>query len=287
MVGAPIEAGARRNAVIDEGELAGYFGVAPEIVTFLPALLQDFWELGSEPELVVSWLREEGIGVQSRVLDLGCGKGAVALGLAEAVGCRVDGVDALPAFVTIAQQEAYRRGVEDLCRFEVGDLRETVRHARDYDAVLLVSVGVLGSPAEVVGGCRQCVVPGGLMIFDDSYLLEPGRVEFSGYELLATYEETLRQLTSYGDRLVRERIVPAEEVRAQNRRYTTWIERRADELAARHPEHAAAFRAYVERERQECAILENSVTCAGWMLQRAEADSSRRRSPYRPPSVLH
>ena len=36
--------------------------------------------------------------------------------------------------------------------FELGDLRETVEHAHGYDAVLLVSVGVLGSPEEVVGG---------------------------------------------------------------------------------------------------------------------------------------
>lgn len=253
-----------------EAELASYFGVAPEILGFVPELLQDLWELGSDPKLIVRWLRDEGLaGAQTRVLDLGCGKGAVALAVAEALGCRVDGVDALPEFVEVARGQARRLGLGRLCRFELGDLRETVQDARGYDAVLLLAVGVLGSTAEMVSDCRRCVTPGGLMIIDDAYLREPGKLEFPGYEELTTRDETLRQLTSHGDHLVREQTIPVEAVRAQNQRYTGWIERRAQELSARHPQHAAAFHAYLDKEQQECAILETAVTCATWMLQRA------------------
>jgi len=254
---------------VEDSELGSYFGVAPEIVRFVPELLQDLWELGSDPDLIVQWLRHAGLGVaRARVLDLGCGKGAVAIAVAQALGCRVDGVDAMPAFVEIARRQTRRLGLDDLCTFEVGDLRETVQRARGYDAVLLISVGVLGSPAEVVGACRRCVGTGGLMIIDDAYLRQEEKLEFPGYEQLTTRDETLRQLASHGDHVVREQTIPVETVRAQNRRYTQWIERRAEELAARYPEHADAIHAYVAKERQESTVLETAVTCATWMLRR-------------------
>lgn len=261
----------RKNAgTVEEAELASYFGVAPEIVGFVSELLQDLSELGSDPELIVQWLRDAGLaGAQTRVLDLGCGKGAVAVAVAEALGCRVDGVDALSGFVEVARGQARRLGLEHLCHFDLGDLRETVQDARGYDAVLLIAVGVLGSTADIVGGCRRCVASGGLIIIDGAYLRESEKLVFPGYEELTTRDETLRQLTSYGDHLVRELTLSVETVRAQNLRYTGWIVHRADELSARYPEHADAFHAYLEKEQQECAILETAVTCATWMLQRA------------------
>ena len=35
------------------------------------------------------------------------------------------------------------------------------------------------------------------------------------------------------------------------------------------PEHAPALRAFVEKERRECELLESALECATWMLQRA------------------
>jgi SAM-dependent methyltransferase len=254
---------------MNDADLAAYFGVAPAILEHVPELLQDLWELGSDPELVLEWLREEGLGGSgTRVLDLGCGKGAVAMTVAEELGCRVDGIDALPAFIDLARGEARARGLGQLCRFEVGDLRETIREARGYDAVLLVSVGVLGSAEALVGGCRRCVKDGGVIIIDDAYLVRPGAIEFPGYDNLTTREETLRQLASHGDELLRERRTPRAEVRAQNKRYSRAIERRVAELTARHPEHAHSLRDYLHKERRECEILETVVECATWMLRR-------------------
>ncbi len=254
---------------VHEAELAAYFGVAPEILRFVPDLLQDLWELGSDPDLVVRWLREEGVaGAGARVLDLGCGKGAVSLAVAGALGCRVDGVDALPAFVEIARREARTRGLEERCRFDCADLREVVGEARGYDAALLVSVGVLGAAEAMVAGCRSCVEPGGLMIIEDSFLREPGPIDFAGYGQLASLDDTRAQLIRHGDAIVRERITPRAEVTELCRRYMTWIEHRAAELSTRHPEHAAAFHAYVEKERRECEILDRAVDCATWMLRR-------------------
>ena len=254
---------------MDDADLAAYFQVEPEILRFVPELLQDLDALGSDPALVAEWLGEAGLrGPEHRVLDLGCGKGAVSVAVAEGLGCRVHGVEAFPPFVEDARRRAAAGGLGGLCSFEVGDLRDTVAAGGDYDAVLLVSVGVLGSPGAMVRGCRACTRPGGLMILEEGYLLEPGRLDFSGYGDLVTRAETLRQLVSHGDELIRERRTTLAEMQAQNRRFTAWIEARAAELADRHPEHAPALRAYVEKERRECELLETSLECATWMLRR-------------------
>jgi cyclopropane fatty-acyl-phospholipid synthase-like methyltransferase len=231
--------------------------------------LQDLDALGSDPELVVAWLGEAGVqGPEKRVLDLGCGKGAVAVAVAGRLGCQVHGVDALPAFVEAARRQAVSRGIGALCHFEIGDLRDTVAKGGSYDAVLLVSVGVLGSPEAMVRGCRACTRPGGVMILEEAYLREAGRLDFPGYGDVVTQADTLRQLSSYGDELISERRTPLAEMQAQNRRFNESIERRAEELAARHPAHANAFRAYVDKERRECELLERTLECATWMLRR-------------------
>lgn len=254
---------------MNAADLAVYFQVDPAILHLVPDLLQDLDALGSDPELVVSWLGEEGLrGPETRVLDLGCGKGAVAMAVAEELRCRVRGVDAFTPFVETARRRSVSRGIAELCTFEVGDLRETVAKGGAYDAVLLVSVGVLGSPEEMARGCRACARPDGLMILEEAYLLEPGRLDFAGYGDLVTRAETLRQLTSHGDELIRERRTTLAEMQAQNRRFTASIEARAAELAARHPRHAPAFRAFVEKERRECELLESALECATWMLRR-------------------
>lgn len=106
--------------------LAEFFGVSPRLLPHLPELLADFTDLGCNPDLVVSWLTERGIGPSSRVLDLACGKGAAGLLVARKLGAGVTGVDAFAPFIEEARSAAARQGVEHLCRFQVADIREVV-----------------------------------------------------------------------------------------------------------------------------------------------------------------
>jgi SAM-dependent methyltransferase len=250
--------------------LAAYFGVAPEILAFVPELLADFTELGSEPELVARWLHEVALGSDHRVLDLGCGKGAVAIAVAKKLGCHVDGVDALAPFIDAARAAAETAGVANLCAFRHGDLRRELRRAGGYDALLYLAVGeVLGTLEESVRALRRAVRVGGYVIIDDGFRLEEAAVPFPGYELMETREEAFRALTASGDRVVKEWLTSREEVRAQNEGYFSRIGRRARELAVRHPQHAERLTEYVEKQRQENRVLETAVQSAVWLLQRA------------------
>ena len=245
--------------------------MTPRLLPHVADLLADFTEIGSDPDFVVSWLVGKDVGTVSRVLDLGCGKGAAGIRICQALGCRIDGVDAYAPFVAEANKRAMALGIAGLCDFRVGDIRETAGTARDYDVVLLLSVGdILGSLAECVRAVRRCVRQGGAMILDDAYRLSAAALDFPGYQYLREREDALKELGAHGDNLIAEHLIPLEAVKSQNRRYQAWIENRARELAEREPGVAADIAAYVEKEREECSLLERDVQCAMWMLQRVE-----------------
>jgi SAM-dependent methyltransferase len=253
---------------LTDNELAEYFGLSARLLPFLDELLADFDELGSDPGLVVKWLGGRGLRAGSRVLDLGCGKGAVAFGLARALGCGVTGIDAFRPFVEEAERRAVSLGLAGRCLFRAGDIRSEAGKETGYDAVLLLAVGSLfGSLKDTVGALRRTVRPGGFMVIDDAYLL--GRpVAFPGYEVLLDRGRTLEELEAYGDRIIAEHLSSRSEAEAQNRRYQAWVEERGRSLAGRRPDLAPDVAAYVEKERRECEIIENDIQSAVWLLRR-------------------
>lgn len=249
---------------------SGYFGISPRLAPHMAFIFSDFTELGSEPERIVSWLRERAFGPAHRILDLGCGKGAAAIAVARELGCRVDGVDFYEPFIDEARAGAERAGVSHLCVFQAKNLRDAIPARADYDAVLYLAVGVaLGGPGETIAAMRRCVRAGGLMILDDGYSTA-GRSDLHGYEDMRSCEETLQALESCGDVLVKEFLITPEAVRAQNRRYQAWIDARARELILREPGLAGEIEAYLRKEREESLLLETRIQCATWMIERAD-----------------
>lgn len=256
-------------------ELAAYFGLSVRLLPHLDELLVDFDELGSDPGLVTGWLGERGLGAGSRILDLGCGKGAVALGLARDLGCGVTGIDAYPPFIEEAQRRAAALGVAGRCLFRAGDIRLEAEKEAGYDAVLLLAVGSLfGSLKATVGALRRTVRPGGFMVIDDAYLLgQP--VNFPGYHVLLDRGQTLAELGSHGDEVLVEKLVSRAESEAQNRLYQARIEERGRSLALRRPDLAPDVAAYVEKERRECEIIEGDIQSAVWLLRRSQDGRER------------
>ena len=260
-------------AKVTDEELAAYFGLSARLLPHLDELLADFDELGSDPGLVASWLKKHGLGSRSRILDLGCGKGAAALPLALELGCRVTGVDAYHPFIEEAQKRAAALGIADRCRFRVGDIRREAENETNHDAVLLLAVGSLfGGLGDTVGVLRRCVRPGGLMAIDDAYRLIPA-VDFPGYDGLLDRRQTLAQLAAHGDEIIAEKLWTRAESEEQNRRYQARIEERGRRLAGRRPDLASDIAAYIEKERRECEIIERDIQGAVWLLRRAASNA--------------
>jgi 2-polyprenyl-3-methyl-5-hydroxy-6-metoxy-1,4-benzoquinol methylase len=236
---------------------------------FISELLADLWVLGASLDIIVELLRPLGLPRSTRVLDAGTGKGAVAITLARQFGFRVLGIDGFQPFLDEARKHAKDRGVSDLCQFEFGDLREVLPRHRDFDVVIYAALGgILGTVDHCVGLLRPTVRPGGYLVFDDGFLARTERIRQPGYENYVPHDETLTLLTAHGDEILREVIVPVDDIREVNRRQTALIRKRAEGLARRYPDAADSLAQYVERQERECTLLETEVVGAVWLLQR-------------------
>ena len=255
---------------MNEQDIADSFGVSPELLPFLPELLADIWVLGSWPEHIVEALRELDLpNDATRVLEVGCGKGAVCVPIARDLGFRVHGVDLFEPFLQEARTRAAEAGVADRCTFEQADMKEVLGRGETYDVVVIAAVGhALGDTVETVGALRQAVRPGGYMVLDDGYLSRKERVDYPGYEHCRDRETTLRELTAHGDRLVKEEVIPFTDLMAYNARNNEVIARRVTEVSLRHPELREQLLRYQQAEIEECLLLETETVAAILLLQR-------------------
>ena len=76
------------------------------------------------------------LGPDDRVLDVAAGKGASAVAIAQAFGCRVLGVDLGAANVAAAREAASEAGVAELVAFEIGDAERLDLEDESFDAIL-------------------------------------------------------------------------------------------------------------------------------------------------------
>lgn len=242
-----------------------------EVLPYLTELVADMWALGSTPHVAVDLLRPLNLPAAStRLIDLGCGKGALGITVAKSLGFRVLGVDLCEEFLGEARRIAAETGVSDLCDFEQADLRDAVSAGGDFDVAVLASLGgVLGGFDRCVGSMRRVVKSGGYLVIDDGFLNRHEAVDRPGYGHLASHDQTLEHLRAHGDTLVRERIYSVEETRAINLDYIDHISKRAAGVVERHPEAAGALRTYIASQESECDFIDREVTGAIWLLQRA------------------
>ena len=160
----------------------------------MPELLADINVLGADAELIVAALRELGVAGQSTVVDLGRGKGGVAIAIAASLGCQVIGIELFEPFIAIARRAAEAVGVERLCRFVhggIGDLAETLPPA---DVVVYAALGDVLGPLDMTMALIRCYArPDGYVIVNDSYLRDGDAARFPGFEHYADLAETRGQ----------------------------------------------------------------------------------------------
>ena len=253
-----------------EKEMIAYaLEVQPELLPYIPKLLADLAELGSDSEVTVELVASLDLPAEAQVLDLGCGKGVVSVAIAEELGLRVLGIDLFDPFIGSASEAAEAAGVAHLCTFRQADILKVVDEIAPVAVAVFAALGdVLGPLDETVGVIRRFVQPDGHYIIDDSYLNEMGSVSYGGTEGYASHEETLRRLAASGDVVVREIREPLESVVAANAENNASIRRRAQALAGVHPALKGALPGFVEDQELECDYLEKNLISASWLIRR-------------------
>lgn len=242
-----------------------------ELIPFLPYLLQDLWELGSDPEVFLELIKKHiAAPREMKVLDLGCGKGAVSVKLAESLGISVKGIDIIPEFIDYARKKAGQLSLSGNCCFEAGDINQAVTREQNYDLVIFGAVGdVLGGPEETVEKLKRTIRPGGYILLEDGYLTgEQQQVNYQNYEYptQTEWEEIFNRQGLELVTMVPSQDEPLKEVNDWNNQM---IQMRAAQLSAQYPQHKALFEGYVQSQLDECIDLEEggAVTGASWLLR--------------------
>ena len=234
-----------------------------DLIPYLPYLLRDLWELGSSPKDIIDMIQKNiQVSQKTRVLDLACGKGAVSVQVAKALGCNFKGVDIIPEFIDFANKKAKEHGVENLCMFKLGDINEVVEVEKDYDIVIFGAVGdVLGNPEETIQKLKSVVKNGGYILIDDVYGTDDSDGSYP------TKEKWLVFFQNTGVKLLDERFNEEDELKSLNDEQQEFIVYRANELKEKHPDKVHLFDSYIKSQQAECDELENEILGVTMLLQ--------------------
>lgn len=252
---------------LEECVVTAMDGSDKELFPYLPYILQDLWEIGADPDAVIKLIKKHCTHtVGLKVLDLGCGKGAVSVSISREFGCTCHGIDAIPEFVEFARQKASEFKVSHLCTFETGDIRERVRELPAYDVVLLGAIGpVFGDYVSTLSTLAHCLRENGIFIIDDGYIDDDS--EFS-HPLIHKKADLLQQLEKAGMQLVDDDIMDSNDIKDSDEYIFDNLKKRCHELMEKLPEQQALFRRYIKQQEIENDILENKVIGTTMVIRR-------------------
>ncbi len=147
---------------VEKSVVVALDGTDSNLFPYLPYILQDLWELGTSPEVVLKLVRKHTTNQSNlKVLDLGCGKGAVSIKLAKELNCQCHGIDAVKEFIDEAKNKAKEFNVEEYCSFERDDIRVRIRDLKGYDIIVLGAIGpVLGDYYSTLTKVSKCIEAG-------------------------------------------------------------------------------------------------------------------------------
>jgi len=241
--------------------LAAADGSDPALMPWLPYILQDIQEIGTSPEIVIELIRRHMTDFSKlKILDLGCGKGAVSIRAAAELDCTCFGIDAIPEFIAEAQSRALELGVAHRCDFEVGDLRTRIATLEPFDVIILGALGpVLGDYFETLTALKSCRKPNGLIIVDDGYF-EDNRDD--SHPQMQKKSGILAQVAAAGMRLIDEIIIPPDAIKESDAEIFAKLKQRCLELIEKHPTQKELFLDYIRQQEAENAVLEQDVICA-------------------------
>jgi cyclopropane-fatty-acyl-phospholipid synthase len=113
-----------------------------------------------------------------RVLDVGCGWGALALHLAAARGCEVVGLTPSPKQASFVRQRATRLGVASRVDIRVAHVQENDLESQSFDAItLLGSIVHMKDKAGVLADCYRLCRPRGRIYLSETCFRNSARAK--------------------------------------------------------------------------------------------------------------
>jgi ubiquinone/menaquinone biosynthesis C-methylase UbiE len=236
-----------------------------ELVPFLPYIFQDFWELGTPPALVIKHIQKHCKNYSDlRVLDLGSGKGAVSIRLAEAFGCSCFGIDGISEFVEIAKEKAKEFGVEHLCRFVVGDVRLHDIELNKYNVILLGGTGSFYDEyTTTLKHFIKYLADDGIIIIEECYIDDLSDFKHPFY---VPKKELFEQFKHAGMMVIDETLCKYDDF-MDSVRDLKYITKRCNELILKYPDKSIIFEKYIQKETEEQGVIENKLIGSTMVLK--------------------
>ena len=115
-------------------------------------------------ERALSWIDSLGLAPGSRVLEIGCGAGFMAVALAQRGFC-VHAIDSAESMIELARQHAEEAGVTDQLSASIGDVYALAFEDGSFDLVVAIGVIVwLARPELALHEMARVTKPGGYAI---------------------------------------------------------------------------------------------------------------------------
>lgn len=255
---------------IDESVLTAMDCTDSKILPYLPYILQDFWEIGSDPDVMMNLIKKHLSNFNNlKVLDLGCGKGVVSINIAKQMNCECYGIDAIPEFVSFSASKADEYGVGNLCKFEVGDIREKIGTLAKYDVIILGAIGqVFGNYFETLTLLNNNLKDGGIVIIDDGYIEDESSFK---HDHVFSKSDLKKQISDAGMQLIDEVNVSGDKNVTENydTEYNNLL-KRCQELIVKHPDKAEIFINYCEQQKKEYEDMKTEIKCSTMVIKRKE-----------------
>ncbi len=252
---------------VEECVVIAMDGSDAELFPFLPYILQDIWEIGSDPEAIIKIIGRHFNSYDNlKILDLGCGKGAVSIKVAQQFNCKCYGIDAIPEFVVYAQKKSIEYNVGHLCEFVVGDMREIIKDFKAYDIIILGAIGpVFGNYYSTLATLSKHLNDTGLFIIDDGYI--ENNSDYT-HPLMLKKLDLLNQISSAGMILIEDDIIESKNIKDSDDRVFDNLKIRCMELIEKYPEKKDLFENYLKNQEKENDVLENKVVCTTMVIKR-------------------
>jgi cyclopropane fatty-acyl-phospholipid synthase-like methyltransferase len=244
-------------------------GTDQEIYPYLPYILKDIWEIGADPASMLQIIDQKIEKRPLKILDLGCGKGAISIHLARNLDCSILGLDAMPDFVDEAISYSREFAVDGKCTFRVEDIRATVSNYRDYDIIILGAIGtVLGNMLETLQKLKPSLIDKGYVLIDDAWLEDDSDC---GYTRCLRKTEFYRQIRDAGFFIIHEELFNRKEIESSDMEVFNKMKMRAEDLASKEPEKKSLFFDYLKSQQYEYLMLAHHLTTGTWLLQKTQS----------------
>lgn len=250
---------------LEESVVQAMDGTDSLLFPYLPYILQDIWEIGAYPETILNLIKKHKKNHSNlKILDLGCGKGAVSIKIAKELKCSCYGVDGIKEFIEEAKTKSKEMNVEKYCEFEVGDIRTKKFDQAKYDIIILGAIGpVLGDYFTTLTKLKKLLSKDGLIILDDGYTDEAKEHLHSPIEIKSSL---LKQINKAGMKLIDEDIISKEEIKKSNEDIFRKLKKRCEELMINEPAKKHLFEEYIKIQAEENKVLEQDIVCSTMVI---------------------